>query len=145
MDTSIIITVISSLGVGGLIGAFLKSMLDRKKEILLKLNQINEEKYRTLLMYMSFIIDPLNRFHFVLNDDNIKKLTNNELIKDYSKSKVNEYYYHSLLYASDDVIKSLKEFIQNPNRELFIKVAKAMRINLWNQKTKLTPEEMYIE
>lgn len=145
MDKSIIITIISSLGIGGFIGAFIKSILDRRKELHLKLNQINEEKYRTLLMYMSFIIDPINRFHFIQNDDVIKDFKDEDMVVEYSKSKVQEYYYHSLLYASDEVISRLKEFINDPSRQTFIEVAKAMRKSLWNRKSRLSLEEMLIK
>ncbi|MCL5770668.1 MAG: hypothetical protein M1479_00120 [Actinobacteria bacterium] len=47
---------------------------------------------------------------------------------------------NSVLYASDDVIKSMAEFVENPDYNNYIKSATAMRQDLWNRKTKIGNE-----
>lgn len=131
-----------AFGIGSLIGIVVKHFLDRKNELQLKLKVINEEKYRTILIYMSIILNPSNKDHFVLNDTIICSLNDENRIIDYSTSKLNEYYYQSLLYASDDVMRSFKLFLLNPNRENYIITAQKMRIDLWNNKTNLKINEI---
>ena len=137
-----IIPLIAGLGVGSIIGVIIKHLLDRNAELKIKLKTINEEKYRTILIYMSIIINPKNKDHFVLNDNILYGLRNENDIKEYAKSKLNEYYYQSLLYASDDVMKSFKLFLVSPNRENYILTAQKMRADLWNNKTNLTISEI---
>ena len=54
----------TSLGMGGIIGAFISHWLDNKKDLNIKLNQINEDKYRTILIHMSCALDINNRKYF---------------------------------------------------------------------------------
>lgn len=144
MDTTVIISIFSALGIGGFIGAYVKHRLDKNREFDLKLNQINEEKYQTLLMYMSFMLDPKNREHFIMRDEKLNNLKDDEVFS-YSKRKVEEYFYHCILYASDDVLITLKIFVKKPDRNGFLKVVKAMRMGLWNKGTKLTLADMLLE
>ncbi len=120
---SISISLITALGIGSIIGAIVKHLLDRNSELKIRLKTINEEKYRTVLIYMSIVINPINKDHFVLNDNILYELKNEDDIRKYALSKLNEYYYQSLLYASDDVMKSFKLFLSNPTREKYILAA----------------------
>jgi len=138
------INTISVLGIGGIIGGYIKHLLDRNKEREAKLNQINEEKYRVLLIYMSFILNPQNRAHFITDDQLILNLKPEDSIN-YSKKKVEEYYYHSFLYASDAVLISLKRFIEKPSRENFIEVATEMRKHLWRNSSKLSIDNIILD
>lgn len=54
-------------------------------------------------------------------------------------------YYDMLLYASKEVIKSVKIFITNPNRNNFIKAVLAMRRDLWDKKTILEINDIVID
>lgn len=137
-----IIPLIAALGIGSIIGIVIKHALDRNAELRIKLKTINEEKYRTVLIYMSIILDPKNKNHFILNDNILYGLKNETEIRDYALSKLKEYYYQSLLYASDNVMKSFKLFLLTQSRENYILTAREMRVDLWNHKTKLTIEEI---
>jgi hypothetical protein len=141
-DTVQIISLITALGVGGVIGIVIKHLLDRNAELKIKLKTINEEKYRTILIYMSIILNPKNKDHFVLNDNILYSIKNENDIQEYATSKLKEYYYQSLLYASDDVMRSFKLFLAKPDRENYIKTAQKMRADLWNNKTSLTIAEI---
>ena len=70
--------------------------------------------------------------------------TNKNKTKEDYLNQIIEYYYHSILYSSDNVILSLKKFIQEPNKDNYIKTAKAMREELWENKTKLKYEDILI-
>lgn len=69
-------------------------------------------------------------------------LGNDIEIQEYATSKLKEYYYQSLLYASDDVMRSFKLFLATPDRQNYIIAAQKMRADLWNNKTTLTVAEI---
>jgi len=54
-----------------------------------------------------------------------------EEIQELAKEKLVEFYYNTFLYASDEVLTSLKNFIQNPDEKKFTETAVAMRKELW--------------
>ncbi len=140
--TTQIISLLAALGVGSGIGVIIKHLLDRNAELKIKLKTINEEKYRTILIYMSIIINPKNKDHFVLNDNILYSLKDDNKIQEYATSKLKEYYYQSLLYASDDVMRSFKLFLAKADRKSYIMTAQKMRADLWNNKTTLTISEI---
>jgi len=41
------------------------------------------------------------------------------------------------VFAGDEVISSLSEFVRNPNYSSFVRVAVSMRRDLWGKKTKV--------
>jgi hypothetical protein len=140
--TTQIISLLTALGVGSAIGVIIKHILDRNAELKIKLKTINEEKYRTILIYMSIILNPKNKDHFVLNDNILYSIKTENDIQEYATSKLKEYYYQSLLYASDDVMRAFKLFLARPDRQNYIITAQKMRADLWNNKTKLTAAEI---
>lgn len=144
MEYQTIISTLSLLGIGGIIGAYIKNLLDKRKEIDFKLNELNENKFRSMLVFMSIWLRPENRKHFLVDDKYIQNLDNKEL-KRHCLMKIEEYYYHSVLYASDEVLITIKKFLKNPNRENYVKTAKAMRMNLWNNKSKLSVSDLMIK
>lgn len=125
--------------IGGGVVAFIKYFLDGKKEANFNLNKIAEDRYRSLLVFMVCAIDIKKKKYFTINEQIVQQSS-----EDYLK-QIKEYYYHSLLYAPDDVLVKLKKFIQEPNRESYIIVAKAMRKDLWKRKTKLKYEDILID
>lgn len=53
-------------------------------------------------------------------------------------------YAETHLFAPDDVVKSLKLFIESLSEERYYKTIKSMRKDLWGKKTKLSVEDMQI-
>lgn len=128
---------------GGLIGgsavALVQSILDKRKQIELSFNKLMEDKYRSLLIFMACALDISKRKYFSLNEQ-----TPNKTSQDYLK-QIREYYYHGLLYSSDEVILSLKQFINKPTKQNYIKTALAMRKELWNKRTKLANKDIVLD
>ena len=48
--------------------------------------------------------------------------------------------FNSILFASDEVIKAMAEFVKKPTHISFIKTASAMRKDLWGIKSKISDE-----
>lgn len=126
-----ILTSLISAIIGGIVATILKAYFDKKKEVDISLMRLTEEKYRSLLIFMACALDIDKKRYFALNEQ-----VSNETAEDYM-NQIKEYYYHSLLYSSDEVISSLKSFIVNPTKETYIKVAQTMRKELWGKNTNL--------
>lgn len=58
---------------------------------------------------------------------------NLEDVKDELKTEM----LNAILFANDEVIKSMSEFTKNPTPEKYIKSAAAMRKDLWGRTTKI--------
>jgi hypothetical protein len=88
---------------------------------------------------MACAIDFNKRRFFSLNEQ-----VENKSSEDYL-NQIKEYYYHSILYSPDKVIIALKEFINDPNKVTYVKVAQEMRKDLWNKNTKLSFDEIILQ
>ncbi|MDT8339702.1 MAG: hypothetical protein RQ763_10960 [Sulfurimonas sp.] len=137
-ETQIIKTLITAI-IGGVVATYLKSLLDKKKELDISLNKITEDKYRSLLVFMACALDINKKRYFSLVEQ-----TENKTSEDYM-NQIKEYYYHSILYSSDDVIEKLKAFIESPSKNSYVEVAQAMRKDLWGRKTKLGFNEIELK
>lgn len=139
MDSTEILKILISSVVGGVIATFLKAYFDKKKDLSLSLNRITEEKYKSLLVFMACAIDIEKKRYFTLNEQ-VPNLSESDYL-----NQIKEYYYHSILYSSDEVIKALKNFIDEPNQINYVKAAKAMRSDLWKSRTKLTYDDIKLD
>lgn len=121
---------------GGAIMATFNHYLAKKKNIYDKLNSIIEDRYRTMLVLMACAINIDAKKYF--NE-------NNENSREYYFEKIKEYYYHNILNSSSDVLKSIKKFIIEPNRQNYINVAVAMRKDLWDREIELNCEDIILD
>jgi hypothetical protein len=145
MDIQTIISVLGLLGIGGIIGSYLQHLWNRKRETESRIQNLNENKYRSTLVFMRCVLKPENVEQFNIEDPNIQKLRNTNEIKEYAKTKLIEYYYNSILYASDEVLRKIKQFIDSPSESNFMKTAIAMREDLWKKKTKSDLKTLSLE
>ena len=142
MELKNLTTIISLTGisgvVGGMIGAYFKMLLDKKKEISLSLNRINEERYCNILNHMNIALNPENVRFMNHSDPKTGKQFDQKDHLDFLEAE----YMQSVLYAPDAVVKALKNFLEEPTKELFIDTAKAMRVSLWQQKSNLSSSDI---
>ena len=132
-----ITTVLSLIGVGTLVGVFAKHFLNIQKEKRLQNQKLKEDWYSNLIKYMRSYLSPesVSRGYFHFADKSVVNLSG-ELLKTRLMENIKEIYYEILLYASDDVILSIKSFIKNPSEQSWLDTIISMRKDLWN-KTKL--------
>jgi hypothetical protein len=145
MDITVILSILGSLGFGGIIGGYLQHLWNKKRDIDIQIQTLNENKYRSTLVFMRCILKPTNFQQFDLSDPNFPSKASFKVIKNYSMNKVLEFYYNSTLYASDDVLKAEREFLNTPTVSNFFKTALAMRRDLWKKKSKIEFDELYLE
>jgi len=134
----IIYSALTLLGVGGIVGAYVSSLLDKKKELEFKLLEQKERRYKSCLLYMDAFFEPKN----------IKYLSSRQPDIDNAHDVIeylNMEYHEMMLYASKAVILSVKEFIENPTREKFLQTILCMRKDLKVNKNDLSLEEIEIE
>ncbi len=141
IDFQTLLAVFTTLGFGGVFGAYVQSILNKRKEIELRNQNIKEERYKTILVWSRIMLNPESLEHIKFEDSFVMKTKMD--IKDYSKQKLYEYYYNSLLYAPDFVLLQLKKFLNEPNKKNFFGMAGAMRKDLWG-KSKLDTDELMI-
>ena len=125
--------------IGGITVAVIQHVLDKKKEIELNSNKLMEEKYRSLLVFMACALDIEKVRYFNIYEEREMKTSQDYL------NKIKGYYYHSILYCPDEVILALKQFIETPSKENYIKTAIAMNKDLWKKGTKLKKEDIILD
>jgi hypothetical protein len=119
----IIISILTLLGVGGIIGGYIAHLLEKKKEREFKVLEQKEKRYKSCLLFMDAFFEP----------ENIKYLSSRHPDID-DKKDIIEYlkmeYHEMMLYASKEVICALKKFIENPKHENFLETILIMRKDL---------------
>ncbi len=127
----IILSIFTAIGIGGILGAYFQSRFQHQKEVQEDIHNLKRQRYGAILIQMLTILAPerglskAQQFRPDLKDAN-----------DF-KEEIKVEMLHSVLFASDEVIKAMAKFIQNPNYPSYIKTATAMRKDLWNKKTEI--------
>lgn len=134
----IIFSALTLLGLGGIVGGYITYLLDKKKEREFKVLEQKEKRYKSCLLYMDAFFKP----------ENIKYLSSRQPDIDGAKD-VMEYlhmeYHEMMLYASKDVILSVKVFIENPTHENFLKTILTMRKDLSSKKSDLSIDNIRVD
>ena len=122
-STQIILSVLTLLGIGGIVGGYITYLLDKKKEREFRVLELKEKRYKSCLLYMDAFFEPKNIKYLSSRQPDIDNA--NDIIQ-YLKME----YHEMMLYASKTVIISVKVFIEYPTYENFIKTIICMRQDL---------------
>ncbi len=128
----LIVSIVAALGVGGIAGAFVQSFLQQRRYVRTREQNFRQTRYLAILILMLTQLDVENGL------DKIKKFRDDLKNIDDVKKEIETEYLNSFVFASDNVINSLGEFIKKPDKSSFISVAVAMRRDLWGKTTKIT-------
>ncbi len=132
----IILSIVAFIGSAGIIGASLTYYFDKRKQIKFREQEYKETRYKAIILQMRILRNPDNFRYYKLKRPDWQTINDVE-------NELEDEWYNSILFASDDVIKSLKEFILKPDDyRNYAKTAFAMRKDLWNKKTSLEPKEI---
>lgn len=133
----IVFSALTLLGIGGIVGGYITYLLDKKKEREFKVLEQKERRYKSSLLYMDAFFEPKN----------IKYLSSRQPDIDDAKDVI-EYlkmeYHEMMLYASKEVIFSVKTFIENPTQGNFLKTILDMRQDLSNNRNDLELDKIKI-
>jgi hypothetical protein len=129
-STQIIISIIALLGIGGITGGYVTYLLDKKREREFKVLEQKEKRYKSCLLYMDAFFKPKNIKYLSSRQPDIDDAQD---VIEYLKME----YHEMMLYASKDVILSVRTFIENPTDENFLKTILTMRQDLSRKKNDL--------
>jgi flavorubredoxin len=130
MTPATVISALGLVGIGGIAGGYVTYLLDKKKERAFKVLEQKEKRYKSCLLYMDALFEPKNIKYLSSRHADIN---NAHDIIEYLKMEFHE----MILYASKDVILSVKAFIENPIRQNFLRTILTMRRDLSANKNDL--------
>jgi len=133
-----IISALTLLGLGGILGGYITYLLDKKKEREFKVLEQKEKRYKSCLLYMDASFEPKNIKYLSSRTPDIDDTKD---ILEYLKME----YHEMILYASKDVIFSVKRFIENPVRDNFLKTILTMRQDLSAKRNDLDLNDIILE
>jgi hypothetical protein len=118
--------ILSSLGIGGLLGGFIQSFLNKQQYKFSKIFEFKEARYKAIAILLWVAMNP--------NDYELKQLARHR--PDIENTEGLNYelkmeYHNAMLFASDEVLSSLDMFLNHKNTENWKLVARAMRKDLY--------------
>ena len=122
------ITVLGLLGVGGVIGTYLRILWERKKEAELHKPEFKETRYKCVILLMHAALDFENQVH-LLRQHGRDHADVASLLEELRAE-----WHNMILFASEDVLVSVHAFIREPSIKRFRQGALAMRKDLWGGK-----------
>ena len=145
MSLETALSILGLLGIGGIIGSYFQYIWNQKRQTEEKIQGLNENKYRSSLIFMRCALEPKNYQQFDIEDPLFPRGKSDNHIKDYCMIKLKEFYYNSILYASDEVLKYQKLFLEDPSELNYFNAALAMRRDLWKRKTKADLNDLILK
>ncbi len=134
----IMISLVSAVGVGGVFGAYFQSRFQHQRELKSDIHELKRQRYGAILIQMLTILDPE---HGLSKSQKFRPDLKN--IEDF-KEEVKIEMLNGVLFASDEVIKAMAEFIRNPNHGTYIKTVISMRRDLWGKRTKISEDTLNV-
>jgi hypothetical protein len=118
--------IISSLGVGGLVGAFAKSLLDKQQLRFSKLFDYKERRYQAIAIQMLTAASPSE---YELAQLRIRR-PDISGVDDLGRELELEYH-NAMIYASNDVLRCFAVFLEDKSLANYRAVALAMKKDLY--------------
>lgn len=130
-------TILSMVGISAVVSIFVAFIFEViKNKINLRFEKLFMEKmerYRSILVNMSVLINKDNYLHIQATYKPANSSSDSE-IKKYYLDELKLHKSFCILFADEGVITCLTNFIEEPTQEGFDETAKAMRYDLWHNK-----------
>jgi len=121
-----IVSVLALLGIGGIFGNYFRILWERKNSALLQKQEFKEVRYKCIILLLLAYIDfEKNKLH--LHRHGRDDINNIQDLKDELLTEWN----NMILFASEDVLSGMKQFLEKPSYEQFMNIAIDMRKDLW--------------
>lgn len=127
-------TVLTAMGLGGVLGAYVQHRLQARRAMSDREQELKERRYLCILILMLAKLKPeigiakVQRIRPDLPDLGA-------LDEELETETLN-----AVVFASNDVLGSLAAFVKQPSHGAFAATASAMRRDLWGRRHKLAPE-----
>ena len=122
-----LVPLLTAIGLGGLHGAYFQARFQRRAQIGQYEHELKQKRYSCILILMLTKLNPmvgLAKTRAIRPDlkttDDIDDELSTELL-------------NGFVYANDEVLRSLAEFIRTPNHQSFVRASVAMRKDLWGK------------
>jgi|HubBroStandDraft_6_1064221.scaffolds.fasta_scaffold00150_43 hypothetical protein len=130
---SAVVSMLTAFGVSGLLVAFFQHRFEHQKEVRGLEHDLKERRYKAINILMLTLLDPGDLTQIKEHRRDLGNI--GDVVKELRTEMLN-----SFLFASDDVIRSLTEFIAQPTHNRYIKAAVSMRKDLWGSSTSIGDE-----
>jgi hypothetical protein len=135
-ELQIILSLITTFGIGGILGAYFKSQFERKKELKEQEHQLKKTRYGVILILMLAKLDPKDGLEKVkLHRPDFKSTVDID-------KEIKTEYYNAIIFAGDGVLKSMTKFIKSPSFKNYLATAVAIRKDLWRKKTRINETDI---
>ena len=125
---SVVVSMLTALGVSGLLTAFFQHRFEHQKQIRRLEHDLKEKRYKAINILMLTLLDPEDMRQLNERRPDLRNI--DDVVKELRTEMLN-----GILFASDDVVRSLGEFIAQPTHDRYIKTAVSMRKDLWGRGT----------
>ncbi|MBI5789015.1 MAG: hypothetical protein HZA78_09195 [Candidatus Schekmanbacteria bacterium] len=132
MELEKVFTVLSLVGLGGILGNYFRILWERQNSAQLQKQEFKEKRYKCVVILLLSYLD-FEKSKPLLHLHGRKEINSIEDLKDELEVEWN----NMILFASEDVLMTLRLFIKTPSKEKFVAVAVAMRNDLWGGKISL--------
>lgn len=137
MELDTIVSLVTGMGFGGIVGVYFQFLFQRKQSLQDDIHQVKRARYGAIIIQMLTILSPehlpkTQKFRPDLKD-----------IQDF-KEEVKVEILHGILFACDEVIKAMTEFVQEPSYSSYFKTVVAMRKDLWGRKAKIEEDDLTV-
>ncbi|WP_460961269.1 hypothetical protein [Spirosoma litoris] len=134
-----VLATITALGLGAILSKVFEYASDRQKTKEQTKHDFKQTRYKAIILLMYSLLD--------FEKHNKTLLLNNRNFKDKAElwEELKTEWTNMTLYASDDVVRAMKKFLQNPTLDTYNVTTLSMRKDLYNIKTKLTLEDLKLD
>ncbi|MGQ0704182.1 MAG: hypothetical protein ACT4PM_13730 [Gemmatimonadales bacterium] len=122
------------LGLGTILGAFFQARFQQRSKIQRLEHDLKQKRYLCILILMLTKLNPeigLKRVHAIRPD--LKSLMDVE-------QELQTELLNGVIYAGNEVLKTLARFLMEPDQSRYVEVANAMRGDLWGKKARVTED-----
>lgn len=129
MTLTVLVPLITALGAGSVVGALVQSRLERQKHLNEQEHDLKRRRYMCILILLLSKLEPKTSLpHLALHRPDLQGL-------DDLDAEIRLELFNAMLFANDEVIAGMADFIANADYPAYIRTVTAMRRDLWNKKT----------
>jgi len=131
MSVELVLSLLTALGLGSILGAFFQSKFQFNRELLSQKTELKKKRYGAIIVQMLIVLDfEKNIKYGQLHRPDLRTL--DDYINEIKAELLN-----ALSYAKDDVVIAIAEFLKKNDYQTYIKAVISMRKDLWGKKTKI--------
>ena len=134
-----VLAIVGALGLGALIPKLFDIYSNERKNRSQSRHEFKQVRYKAIILLMYTYLD-FDERNTLLLAHNRNFRTKKDLLEELFTEWTN-----MTLFASDNVIRTMKAFVKNPSEDSYLTVTLAMRKDLYNVKTSLTISDLKID